>query len=71
MDLFMNNSKRIGNSNLESSAIDNFQVIEYKNKSLYIIKVPDSLLDNQILSEKDKKVLIQTKRGHYLVYDGN
>jgi len=67
----MNNSKRIGNSNLESSAIDNFQVIEYKNKSLYIIKVPDSLLDNQILSEKDKKVLIQTKRGHYLVYDGN
>ena len=71
MDLFMNKSKRIGNSKLQTSAIDNFQVIEYQNKNLYIIKVPDSFLDNQILSEKDKKELVQTKRGHYLVYDGN
>lgn len=71
IDLLMNKSIRIGNSKLQLLAIDNYQVIEYKNKNLYIIKVPDSLLDNKILSEQDKKNLIKTDRGTYLVYDVN
>lgn len=71
IDLLMNKSNRIGNSKLQLLAIDNYQVIEYKNKNLYIIKVPDSFLDNKILSEQDKKTLIKTDRGNYLVYDVN
>ena len=71
IDLLMNKSIRIGNSKLQLLAIDNYQVIEYKNKNLYIIKVPDSLLDNKILSKQDKKNLIKTDRGTYLVYDVN
>lgn len=71
IDLLMNKSTRISDSKLQLLAIDNYQVIEYKNKSLYIIKLPDSFLDNKILSEQDKKELIQTDRGNYLVYDVN
>jgi tetratricopeptide (TPR) repeat protein len=68
-DLIMSSGKNIGNSKLNLFRVNDYQVVEYKG--LYVIKfnLPEFLADN--LSEEDKKGLIHTNKGSYLVYKGN
>ena len=68
-DLIMSSGKNIGDSKLNLFNVNGFQVVEYKG--LYVIKfnLPEFLADN--LSEEDKKALIHTNKGSYLVYKSN
>jgi hypothetical protein len=68
MDLIMNNSKKIGNSNIKRSTINKTQIFDYKN--LYIIKIPEEFLNNPSFDE-EKSNFIKTNRGVYMLYNSN
>ena len=64
----MNNSKKIGNSNIKRSTINKTQIFDYKN--LYIIKIPEEFLNNPSFDE-EKSNFIKTNRGVYMLYNSN
>lgn len=68
-DLIMSSGKKIGNSKLNLLKVNKFQVFEFND--IYIIKYSDSILSGNSLSQRDKKGLISTKKGSYLVYRSN
>lgn len=68
-DLIMSSGKNIGNSKLNLFRVNDYQVVEYKG--LYVIKfnLPEFSVVN--LDEEDKKAVIHTNKGSYLVYKSN
>lgn len=68
-DLIMSSGKKIGDSKLNLLKVNKFQVFEFDD--IYIIKYSDSILSGNSLSQRDKKGLISTKKGSYLVYRSN
>ena len=68
-DLIMSSGKKIGKSKLNLIKVNGFQVVECKG--LYIIKFKNSILSNDNFEEQDKKGLIKTNKGKYLVYHSN
>ena len=68
-DLIMSSGKNIGNSKLNLFNVNGFQVVEYKGLYVINFNFAEFLADN--LSEEDKKGLIHTNKGSYLVYKSN
>ena len=68
-DLIMSSGKNIGDSKLNLFNVNGFQVVEYKGLYVINFNFAEFLADN--LSEEDKKGLIHTNKGSYLVYKGN
>jgi tetratricopeptide (TPR) repeat protein len=68
-DLIMSSGKNIGDSKLNLFNVNGFQVVDYKGLYVINFNFAEFLADN--LSEEDKKGLIHTNKGSYLVYKGN
>ena len=68
-DLIMSSGKNIGDSKLNLFNVNGFQVVEYKGLYVINFNFAEFLADN--LSEEDKKGLIHTTKGSYLVYKSN
>ena len=66
MDLLMSSGEKIGGSKLSLFEIGKFQVFEYGD--LYIIKSPDTQMNNSIISEEETNEFIKTNNAAYLIY---
>jgi hypothetical protein len=68
-DLVFNNFKKIADSKLKSSSINQIKV--FQNKDLYIIKIPDDLIKKQSLTTQEKNKFIITDRGKYFLFNAD
>lgn len=68
-DLVFNNFKKIADSKLKSSFINQTKV--FQNKDLYIIKIPDDLIKKQSLTTQEKNKFIITDRGKYFLFNAD
>jgi len=68
-DFYFADFENIKNTDLKFLTMGKFDVFELKN--IYIIKLNKSILTEEVLDVQEKKQLIHTTKGSYLVYKSN
>ena len=68
-DFYFADFENIKNTDLKFLTMGKFDVFELKN--IYIIKLNKSILTEEVLDVQEKKQLIHTNKGSYLVYKSN